>query len=185
MPNLSQPMTECCISNPTEHEIADSVAAFATNNPDELEIIRDALMVLPKGPRSMLYIDQCYGGGDCGGDCTNTKATIHSHGRGTIGGNKSLEVTFDIGPELISYGFVRSDPWSAIWRQQSLILHDADILRAAKDNGGWVDVMQVITSTLHNHPGPVKHFRVDSCQIPNGREQLEERFDLLKKKLRR
>lgn len=167
----------CHISNPAEHEIADSIAAFATNKPNELEIIREALMALPKGPKSVLYRDQSSGGGDCGGDCTKTEAAIHTHGRGS----KSLEMTFTVGAELARYGFVRSDPWRAIWRQQALILHDADIVRAV-GNGGQVDVTQAITSALQNHPGPVKHFRVDSSQIPKGREQLEEWLALLRHK---
>ncbi|TVU27025.1 hypothetical protein EJB05_29603, partial [Eragrostis curvula] len=180
VPNTSQSVVGS-ISNPTYHEIIDSIAAFATNKSDELDVVRDAIMVLPKGPRSMLYSDQSSDGGDCGGVGTSTSAVIHSHARGTAGSTKPV-VTFDVGLELARFGYVRSDPWKAIWEQQPLILHDADIVRAAKGIGCQVDVLKTITSVLQQHPGPVRYFRVDSCQIIKGRDQLEEWCDLLKKK---
>ncbi|TVU27017.1 hypothetical protein EJB05_29595, partial [Eragrostis curvula] len=181
VPNTSQSVEGCSISNPTFHEIFDSIAAFATNKSDELDVIQDAIMVLPKGPRSMLYSDQSSDGGDCGGVGTSTSAVIHSHARGTAGITKPV-VTFDVGLELARFGSVTSDPWKAIWEQQPLILHDADIVRAAKGIGCQVDVLKTITSVLQHHPGPVRYFRVDTCQIINGRDQLEEWCDLLKKK---
>ncbi|CAL4982190.1 unnamed protein product [Urochloa decumbens] len=43
-------------------------------------------------------------------------------------------------------------------------------------------MMKRITSILQNHPGPVKYFQIDTSQIENGREQLEEWFNILRKK---
>lgn len=42
--------------------------------------------------------------------------------------------------------------------------------------------MKRITSILQSHPGPVKYFRVDSSDIKNGMVQLEEWFNILRKK---
>jgi hypothetical protein len=170
---------ECDISNPTEQDINESIAAFATKTSDELDVIKDVLLVLPKAPRSIFCCNQSLGGGDSGGDGTNSSTLIHTE-RGTTA---SIEVIpHDISIELARFGSVRSSRCKTIWEKQPLILHDADIVHAAKAINFQVDMMKRITSILQSHPGPVKYFRVDSSDIKNGMEQLEEWFNILRKK---
>ncbi|KAL6642234.1 hypothetical protein ACP70R_020415 [Stipagrostis hirtigluma subsp. patula] len=177
-PNIGEPKDS--ILNPVEQEIVESVAAFATKDPSELGIIRDALLVLPKGPRSTLHHCTCEGG--CGDACIQTQT------RGRVGDHEDASSTsakvlsFDIGPELAEFGRILSNPWRIIWEREPLILHDAEIVRAAKAIGVRFDLSQRITAILQNHPGPVRYFRIDSAIIENGSEQLEVWFELLKEK---
>ncbi|XP_034606045.1 uncharacterized protein [Setaria viridis] len=180
--NPRKPMAGWHISNPTEHDITESLAAFSTTKSDELDVIRDVLMVLPKAPRSILDNNhQNLGGGDPGGDGTNTSTLIHTQ-RGSTGSIASEVTTHDISIELARFGFIRSFQLKTIWEKDPLILYDAAIVCAAKAIRVKVDMMKMITSILQNHPGPVKYFRIDSSQIENGRDQLEEWFNLLRKK---
>ncbi|CAL4995641.1 unnamed protein product [Urochloa decumbens] len=177
-----KPVARCHISNPADHEIIESVAAFATKTSDQLDLIRDVLLVLPKPPRSIWCYKQSLGGGDPDGDAINTSVSIHTQ-RETSGSATSVEVIpHDISIELARFGSIKSKQWKTIWEKEPLIFHDADIQCAAKAIGVQVDMMKRITSILENHPGPVKYFRLDTSQIENGREQLEEWFNILRKK---
>jgi hypothetical protein len=110
---------ECHISNPTEQDINESIAAFATKTSDELDVIKDVLLVLPKAPRSIFCCNQSSGGGDSGGDGTNSSTLIHTE-RGTTA---SIEVIpHDISIELARFGSVRSSRCKTIWEKEPLTL---------------------------------------------------------------
>jgi hypothetical protein len=110
---------ECHISNPTEQDINESIAAFATKTSDELDVIKDVLLVLPKAPRSIFCCNQSLGGGDSGGDGTNSSTLIHTE-RGTTA---SVEVIpHDISIELARFGSVRSSRCKTIWEKEPLTL---------------------------------------------------------------
>lgn len=150
------------ISNPTEHDITGSLAGFSTTKSDELDVIRDVLMVLPKAPRSILDCNhQSLGGGDPGGDGTNTSTLIHTK-RGSTGSTASEVTTHDISIELTRFDFIRSCQLKIIWEKDLLILYDAAIVCAAKAIRVKVVMMKMITFILQNHPGAMKYFRIDS-----------------------
>uniref|UniRef100_K3YCI8 F-box/LRR-repeat protein 15/At3g58940/PEG3-like LRR domain-containing protein n=1 Tax=Setaria italica TaxID=4555 RepID=K3YCI8_SETIT len=124
------------ISNPTEHDITGSLAGFSTTKSDELDVIRDVLMVLPKAPRSILDCNhQSLGGGDLGGDGTKTSTLIHTK-RGSTGSTASEVTTHDISIELTRFGFIRSCQLKTIWEKDLLILYDAAISLGGGDPGG-------------------------------------------------
>ncbi|RCV36427.1 LOW QUALITY PROTEIN: hypothetical protein SETIT_7G318500v2 [Setaria italica] len=145
-----------------KHDITGSLAGFSTTKSDELDVIRDVLMVLPNAPRSILDCnDQSLGEGDPDGDGTNTSTLIHTK-RGSTGSTASEVTTHDISIELTRFDFIRSCQLKIIWENDLLILYDAAIVCAAKANRVRVDMMKMITSILQNHSGAMKYFRIDS-----------------------
>ncbi|GJN28335.1 hypothetical protein PR202_gb16445 [Eleusine coracana subsp. coracana] len=169
-------------SDPLEPLIKRSIAAFATNDPRDLDIIRTALLALPKAPNSVLHPDRKTVGSDASIlACTGTEGDIRDSGGAST---KSVEVlAYDIiGPDLARYGYILSNPWRVLWEQNDLVLHDTDIMHVAKAVIGQLNLSQRITTILQNHPGQVRYFRIDSCWLENGTEELEEWFEMLKLK---
>lgn len=166
-----------------EQDILDSITAFGSCNTLEIDIIRFALVSIPRGPELLLQCEKCPDGDHAARGAT----CIHTCSRDAVGhvGESSASAVkafgFEVGPEL---GSIKSDPWNTIWEQKPLILRDIDIVRAAQVRGTGVNVVQRITDILQNHSGPVAYFRIDSCQLDIGnRDKLvEEWFDLLRKK---
>ncbi|KAL6870967.1 hypothetical protein ACP4OV_014815 [Aristida adscensionis] len=67
------------------------------------------------------------------------------------------------------YLFARpvSSFWEQYWMNKPLVLHDKELVLASQyigksEVGGTVDLSSEITDVLSNHPGPVRHFRLDT-----------------------